>query len=221
MHMVSEPLQLDTPIAGFNGGVFARPDWTVIEQHALSPEAAETALKLILENGLDVWLYTGEDWLVRDPNAPHVAREAWTVKFEATVVSRFTDQHLANAVKIVGVSDDYPRVAKAEKAAQDALGTQASATRSQPYYLDVTNPRANKGAVVHALSRLLSIPTERIATIGDGQNDALMFRESGFSIAMGNASADVQKQAKVVTDSNENEGFAKAIRRFILEQEAS
>jgi hydroxymethylpyrimidine pyrophosphatase-like HAD family hydrolase len=47
-------------------------------------------------------------------------------------------------------------------------------------------------------------------------NDVLMFRKSGFSIAMGNASDDVKSQASVVTDSNENEGFAKAMERFIL-----
>jgi hydroxymethylpyrimidine pyrophosphatase-like HAD family hydrolase len=47
-----------------------------------------------------------------------------------------------------------------------------------------------------------------------------MFRASGFSIAMGNASDEVKAQASVVTDSNENEGFANAVRRFILEPDA-
>ena len=45
-------------------------------------------------------------------------------------------------------------------------------------------------------------------------NDVLMFRKSGFSIAMGNASDEVKAQASAVTDSNENEGFAKAVRKF-------
>jgi hydroxymethylpyrimidine pyrophosphatase-like HAD family hydrolase len=80
----------------------------------------------------------------------------------------------------------------------------------------VTHPQANKGAVVERLSEMLSISKERIATIGDGANDALMFRKSGFSIAMGNASDQVKEQAKVVTDTNEQDGFAKAVRRFIL-----
>jgi hydroxymethylpyrimidine pyrophosphatase-like HAD family hydrolase len=62
----------------------------------------------------------------------------------------------------------------------------------------------------------LGIPPEQIATIGDMPNDVLMFRKSGFSIAMGNASDEVKKQASAVTDSNEDEGFAKAIRKFIL-----
>jgi hydroxymethylpyrimidine pyrophosphatase-like HAD family hydrolase len=96
------------------------------------------------------------------------------------------------------------------------LGEKASAARSQPYYLDVTHPQANKGTVVTVLAKKLNIPPEQIATLGDQPNDVLMFRKSGFSIAMGNASDDVKSQASAVTDSNENEGFAKAMEKFIL-----
>jgi Cof subfamily protein (haloacid dehalogenase superfamily) len=188
----------------------------VIESHTLDPAIAKDTLKLILDRKLDAWVYTAEEWLIRDKDAPHVAREAWTVKFDAKVVASFTDAHLAHAVKIVGVSDDLDLVAACEKAAQTALGERASAERSQPYYLDVTHRQANKGAVVASLSRLLNTPPGQIATMGDMPNDVLMFEKSGFSIAMGNASDEVKAQASAVTDSNENEGFAKAVRRFIL-----
>ena len=91
-----------------------------------------------------------------------------------------------------------------------------SAALSQPYYLDVTHPKANKGEVITALSALLAIPTAQIATIGDMPNDVLMFERSGVSIAMANASAEVQHAAKFVTTSNTEEGFALAMERFVL-----
>jgi hypothetical protein len=94
--------------------------------------------------------------LIRDPDAPHVARETWTVKFDAKVVASFTDAHLAHAVKIVGISDDLDLVAACEKVAQNTLGEKASAARSQPYYLDVT-----QGTVVATLSKRLGIPPEQ------------------------------------------------------------
>jgi hypothetical protein len=150
-----------------------------------------------------------------------VARETWTVKFDAKVVTSFSDAHLAHAVKIVGISDDLDLVAACEKAAQETLGEKASAARSQPYYLDVTHPKANKGTVVETLSKLLNIPADQIATMGDMPNDVLMFRKSGFSIAMGNASDEVKAQARAVTGSNENEGFAKAVRKFVLRSAAA
>jgi Cof subfamily protein (haloacid dehalogenase superfamily) len=216
MSMLIQPLALQGAIAGFNGGVLVNPDLSVIESHTLDPATATQTLKLILDGGLDAWVYTEDEWLIRDPDAPHVAREAWTVKFDAKVVASFTDAHLAHAVKIVGISDDLDLVAACERVAQNALGEKASAARSQPYYLDVTHPEANKGRVVATLSKRLGIPPEQIAAIGDMPNDVLMFRKSGFSIAMGNSSDEVKAQASAVTDSNENEGFAKAVRKFVL-----
>ena len=216
MSMLITPLRLEGAIAGFNGGVFVHPDLSVIESHILDFAAAKSTLQLVLDQGLDAWIYTQKEWLVRDSRAPHVARETWTVKFDAKVVASFTDAHLADAVKIVGVSDDLDRVAACEKLAQKQLGSNASAARSQPYYLDVTHPQANKGAVALTLSKLLNIPLEQIATIGDMPNDVLMFRNSGLSIAMGNSSDEVKSQATAVTDSNQNEGFANAVRKFIL-----
>jgi Cof subfamily protein (haloacid dehalogenase superfamily) len=216
MSMLIAPLKLEGAIAGFNGGVFVNPDMSVIESHKLDLKTAKETLQLILDQGLDAWLYTEKEWLIRDAKAPHVARETWTVKFDAKVVSEFTDAQLADAVKIVGVSDDLDKVAACEKLAQQKLGDRASAARSQPYYLDVTNPEANKGGVVLMLAKLRNIRPEEIATIGDMPNDVLMFKKSGLSIAMGNSSDEVKSQASEVTDSNQDEGFAKAVRKFIL-----
>ena len=96
------------------------------------------------------------------------------------------------------------------------MGAQASAARSQPYYLDVTHPDANKGMVVRLESRFLDVPLERIATIGDMPSDVLMFGVGGMSIAMGNASPEVQRAARHVTTTNTEEGFANAVERFVL-----
>ena len=216
MAMLIEPLALRTPIAGFNGGVYVHPDLSVIESRTLDPATAKKAVALILDRGLDAWVYTVDEWLIRALDAPHVAREAWTVKFNAKVVPEFTDAHLARAIKIVGISDDLDLVAACEKWVQKILGEKASAARSQPYYLDVTHPQANKGTVVATLSRLLNVPPERIAAFGDMPNDVLMFRKSGFSVAMGNSSSEVKAQASAVTDTNEEEGFANAVDKFVL-----
>ena len=215
MTMLIAPLAIDTPIAGFNGGLFVRPDLSIIDERKLPRDTAVQTIDLIAGQGLDVWVYSGNDWLIRDPKAPHVDREAWTVKFAPKVVKDFSGT-LDDVVKIVGISDDLDLVKRCEAAAQEALGNQATAARSQPYYLDVTHRDANKGFVADYLSKALGIPSAEIATIGDQPNDVLMFKRSGFSIAMGNANDEVQRQANATTDSYEDEGFAKAVERFIL-----
>ena len=217
MAMLIEPLHITTPIAGFNGGAMVNPDLSVVEEKTLPPDVARKAVKMIRDQGLDAWLYTAKEWFITDKAAPHVDREAWTVKFEPKVVDAFADTDLDQAVKIVGVSDDLKLVEKAEKAMQDALGDTVSAARSQPYYLDVTHPQANKGDVVETLSKTLGIPTDQIATIGDMPNDVKMFKKSGFSIAMGNASDEVKREADAVTAGYDDEGFAKAIETFLLD----
>jgi Cof subfamily protein (haloacid dehalogenase superfamily) len=215
MSMFVKPLEITTPIAGFNGGSLTTPDFAIIDKRVVPAEIVGPLIDTIARQGLDVWVYRGDDWLVRDPRGAHVDREAMTVQFPPTVVSTFADVR-EDVVKVVGVSDDRAAVIRAETAAREAFGEHVAASRSQPYYLDVTHPDANKGAVVKRLSQLLEIPPDQIATIGDMPNDVLMFAHSGLSIAMGNASPEVQRAARFVTTSNEEEGFANAVVRFIL-----
>lgn len=205
-------------IAGFNGGIVVRRDFSLFKQNLLDQAAAEQVVHIILEHNLDVWVYTEKDWLVRDPQAYRVDKEAKTVQFPPRVTPTF-DGFLDHVAKIVGISKDYDAVARCEKHVQEKFGSRVSAARSQPFYLDVTHPKANKGEVVRMASEFGKIPLQEIATIGDMANDITMFKESGVSIAMGNAEPVVQQAATFVTASNEQEGFAAAVEKFILPHE--
>jgi Cof subfamily protein (haloacid dehalogenase superfamily) len=215
MKPLIDDLQLQDPIAAFNGGLLVRPDLSVIREHLIPSEAAQAVIDILTKDTLDVWVYGGKDWYVKSRHGPHVDREEWTVKFPPTVVSTY-EGLLDRIVKIVGVNDDHDVMARCVEEVQRQFGQHVSAALSQPYYLDVTHPKANKGEVVNALSTMLAIPTAQIATIGDMPNDVLMFERSGVSIAMGNASVDVQRAATFVTTSNREEGFALAMERFVL-----
>ncbi len=215
MRMLVEPLGMKVPMAAFNGGIIILPDMTVVDERAVPADVAPAVIETIRAHGLYAWIYRSTHWYVTDPKAPHAERESRTVQFRPTVVSSY-EGLLDRVVKIVGVSDDHDLVARCEAAVQEQFGTQVSAARSQPHYLDVTHPTANKGVVIERLSTYFKVPLEQIATLGDQPNDVLMFKRSGLSIAMGNASEEVQNQATYVTDSHEDEGFAKAIEGFIL-----
>lgn len=220
MKMLIDDLQLQHPVTAFNGGLFVRPDLSVIRENLLPREAVQPVIDILTRHKLDVWIYNEKGWFVPSRHGPHVDREEWTVKFPPIVVSTF-DGLLDRVMKIVGVSDDLGAVARCEKEVQRERGEHVSAARSQPYYLDVTHPKANKGEVITVLSEMLQVPTANIATIGDMPNDVLMFKRSGVSIAMGNASPEVQHQARFVTSSNKDEGFAVAMERFVLRARAA
>ena len=215
MRMLVHPLEIRGPMAAFNGGIIVQPDLTIVDERTVPADLAPAVIDAIRAHDLYPWIYRGAEWYVTDPDAPHAAHEASTVQFPPTVVPSY-DGLLDRVVKIVGVSDDYDKVERCEAVVRQQFGTHVSASRSQPYYLDVTHPMANKGVVVERLSHYYKIPLEQIATLGDGANDVLMFQRSGLSIAMGNASEEVQRQATCVTASNEDDGFAQAVEQFIL-----
>lgn len=215
MAMLREPLGLRTPIAGFNGGILVSPDMTWAEVRAVHPELVPPIVRSLIARGLDVWVYQFNDWRLRDPTAPHVDRERRNVQFEP-IVTNDLERHVGGVVKIVGVSDDRALIEAAEEDLRDRFGDRLSVACSQPYYLDITNPNANKGEVLKRLSKELGIPHEAIATVGDMPNDVLMFALSGLSIAMGQSSEEVKRSARRVTKSNTEEGFAEAIERYVL-----
>jgi Cof subfamily protein (haloacid dehalogenase superfamily) len=215
MKMLVEPLDLRGPIAAFNGGMTVMPDLSVIDERTIPDDVTPAVIESIRACGLYAWIYRDTDWYVTDPHAPHAEHEASTVQFPPTVVPSY-DGLLDRVVKIVGVSDDLDLVARGEAAVREQFGAHVSAARSQPYYLDVTNPHATKGVVIERLSTEFDIPLEHVAALGDQPNDVLMFERSGVSIAMGNATDEVQRQATYVTASNDDEGFAKAIEQYVL-----
>jgi Cof subfamily protein (haloacid dehalogenase superfamily) len=232
MKMIVEQIKLSTPLAAFNGGMLVEPNtMKVLMQQTLDAETARSVIERVGELDLDAWVYAGVNWYLRDLNTPHREKEERTVQFPPTVVKDFDEALRQGVAKVVGVSDNYDLVAKAEKVIAEEFehGVHAkctttsrdcepsvSAARSQPYYLDVTHPKANKGSVVEMLADLLKIPPAEFATIGDMPNDMLMFKKSGYSIAMGQASEEVRKSATYITAGMDDEGFAKAIEDFIL-----
>jgi Cof subfamily protein (haloacid dehalogenase superfamily) len=219
LRMFVEPLALKLPMGAFNGGVVVDPDMRVKSQQFLSAPVAVRALAVLERHGVDPWLFTAEQWVIRTRAAARVAFEERTIQVEPVVTTDFT-RYLAQLGKIVGVSDDFALLQRCEAAMQSALGQSASAVRSQNYYLDITPPGVDKGTFVDAMAQITGIDTSAIMTIGDMSNDIPMFRRDGPSVAMGNAPPEVKSAAHHVSLSNEEEGFATAIARYALAKKA-
>ena len=214
MRFLIEPLAIALPIGSFNGSCIVDPQLNPIEQHLIPASAAARSLGIFDAFGVDVWLFTNNLWLARRSDSEYVAGEMRAIKSAPTVVGDFSP-YLPAACKIVGASSDAALLQHCEAAMQEALGTQAIAVKSQGFYLDITPPGCDKGTFVRAMAKRLGVSTDAVATIGDMHNDLAMFRASGISIAMGNATGDVKEQATHVTTSNEDEGFAEAIEMIL------
>ena len=213
-HLV-EPLGLTTPLGGFNGGQIVTPDWTILETTPIEAGLVSAIVERLSAHHLDAWVYRHDDWLVRDAGAPYVDHETRAGGYGPRVVAR-VDAQSDGVIKVVGVGDDPAAVddARAQLAAEMPG---VSASSSQPYYLDVTARGATKGHVVDYLAAHVGVRHRDVAVIGDMHNDLSMFARAGLAIAMGNGSPDVRRAANVVTRANDDDGFADAVERFILD----
>ncbi len=214
MGFLIEPLAITLPVGAFNGSSIVDPQLIPIEQHLIPPATARRCLDVLTEFGVDIWLFTNDRWYTRNPDGEYVPHEKRAIKHDPSIIADFTP-YLGSACKIVGASSDAVLLQRCEAVMKEAVGTEATAVRSQTYYLDVTPPGHDKGTFVAAMAQRLGISTDAIATIGDMQNDLAMFAKSGISFAMGNATDDVKKRATHVTETNENDGFATAMETVL------
>ncbi len=216
LRMMIEPLRLVLPFGGYNAGAIVEPDLSVVEQKLIPPDAAREAVAMFQEHGIDCWVFVGNQWLIANPTGDHVDHELHTIQTPPTIVPAFEDAHFAAVGKIVGPSNDHDRIARVTDLMQTALAGRANAARSQPYYCDVIPPGIDKGRLVELLAERLAVPQSEVLVLGDMENDLEMFRKAGFAVAMGNATDEVKGAAQATTLSNEEDGFAVAIERYVF-----
>ena len=214
MLWIAEALELNGPFGAFNGGTLFDRNGTIGEPERIAPDLALQILSILDDAGVDVWLFAHERWYARDDKNPHVAREKLSSGLEPTLHGDL--QALCDSVdKMVGVSDDAVLLAHLEAITRQVSDGKATVALSQPYFLDATALRANKGDGVEAVAKAMGVALAQVAVIGDMPNDLPMFSRAGFSVAMGQAPEAVRAAADWVTRSNEEDGVAHAIDRLI------
>ena len=207
-------LRLPGPMAAFNGGTLFDKDGRIRFAHKLEAADANAMLQLLDQRGVTPWVYAEGAWFVSSLDNPHLARERLAAAVEPVFRTDFTE--LGGRIdKIVAVSDDHELLLRLELLAKQMIGERATIARSHPYYLDVTHCRANKGAGVVALARAFDVELAQVAALGDMMNDLPMFERVALAVAMGQAPACVRVAADATAATNEQDGVADAVLRFI------
>lgn len=210
-----DELEIQHACAALNGGVIIKPDLEVLSSYIIRGPLLEAIVTVIEEEGLAPWVYTESEWFVRNVGGDHVAHEAAVVRFVPEQLPTLSKLRGA-AIKITGISDNEATIMAAQNRLSHEFGEEISLSCSLPNRLEITHHEANKGTAVTAIAATMEIAPQHIATAGDGENDILMFRNSGFSIAMGQAPDEVRRAATQTTTSNFVDGLAWAIEQFLL-----
>jgi Cof subfamily protein (haloacid dehalogenase superfamily) len=210
-----DELELQHACTALNGGVIIDPQLNVLSAYPLRPALAEEIHGLVESEGLWPWIYTESSWYVPNLDADHVRHETDVVRFEPLPFKTLAGLD-GPIIKITGISDDHDTILAAQNLLANKFGEQMSLSCSLANRLEITHADANKGSAIEAIGATLNIAPEAIATAGDGENDILMFRKSGFSIAMGQAPAEVRRAATVTATTSSQDGLAWAIEEFLL-----
>ncbi len=215
MDVLLEPLAVDTPRAGFNGGEVLGPDDRQLSELLIDAVAVHAAVDHLTAAGVDVWLFADGKLYATNPHAHYLPLEKLAVGLDPTVVPDLAP-YFGRAHKLMGSSQDFDLLARMEAEVAASLAGRATVLRSQPYYLDVTHPQANKGFAAQQLARLLGVADAQMCCLGDMPNDVPMFGVAGLSISMGNAPEAVRRMARFVTGDAEGTGWSDAIDRYVL-----
>jgi Cof subfamily protein (haloacid dehalogenase superfamily) len=214
MVALAATLRLAGPLAAFNGGTLFDADGAIRFAHRLEGPDAASMLRLAERRGVALWVYADGAWFVTGLDNPHLARERLAAGIEPVIRTEFGGLD-GRIDKIVGVSDDHGLLLRLEEQARALIGARATIVRSQPYYLDITHRLANKGDGIAALARAFEVELAQVAALGDMPNDLPMFARAGVSVAMGQAPACVRAAANATAATNEENGVADAVLRFI------
>jgi Cof subfamily protein (haloacid dehalogenase superfamily) len=210
---IARELGLRAPFAAFNGALIQLPDDQIMAHSVVPSTVAQRIRAIAIQLGLDVWLYDQKDWWAA-MRTPFVDREAQTAGFLPRTEGYPAQLKRENTkLTVVGTPDV---VLRAEERVRGELGTVVSASRSKPRFLDITAFGWNKPSVLKRFASLLNLTPEKIAVIGDGPGDAVLFKQAVLSVAMGQAVDSIKKQASHVTTSNDDEGWARGVEQFIL-----
>jgi Cof subfamily protein (haloacid dehalogenase superfamily) len=215
MARVVAALGVTLPYAAFNGGTVVDPSGSQLVAHRLAADTASAALRLLERAGVKPWVFADDAWLLQDLNGPNVERERQTVAFAPTLVANF-DAVIGRVDKIVAASNDIALLDRLEADLRAEVAANGNVERSQPYYVDLTHPLANKGEAIRAIAAHVGADLARTVVIGDMTNDIAMFRVAGFAIAMGQGPDAVKALAGAVTAANTEDGFAKAVASIVL-----
>lgn len=208
-------LQIRGACAALNGGLIVDGEFNLLSEKSMRPAIVQEIVGTIEHYGLDPWIYTRAAWYVPKQDGLHVQHEASSLEFSPTPFESL-GEIAAPVIKVTAIGDDYHKASVCEDQLRQHGGPQLSISRSLANHLDLSHPEANKGAAVAFIAEMLGIPLEEVATAGDGENDIPMFRVSGLSIAMGQASPEVHRAATHTTISNSQDGLAWAIQDIIL-----
>lgn len=213
-------LGISTPGVFVQGTVIHNADGSVRQQHVLPIPMLRKVIPFVEQRGCCVLVYSGEQILIKqaDPRADLTRYHEPAPKIVGSLINALNTYPFN---KIIVAGND-PRQARAVSwQLQQMIGSEVKITFAGiPQQFEILPKGIHKGQGVESVARDMGIDAAHVMAIGDADNDIEMLAFAGISVAMGHASDVVKAAAKYVTATNDQDGVAEAIERYVLPKPA-
>lgn len=214
---IARRLGIDAPIITYQGALVKHP-FTGAEllHQALPNKTARSVIECLLGYGLHINVYL-DDRLCMEKLTEAGDRYARLSRVEAHVVGDLpTFLGERDPTKVLAIASEAEILRVMAEMIAVFPGELVHITRSKPYFLEFSHPAATKGLALRHLAEHCGVPREAVMAVGDGYNDLDMIEYAGLGVMMANAREEVKRYADYVTGSNDADGVAEAVERFVL-----
>lgn len=215
-HIIGDFIASHIPIVSLNGSYIFHNDEIIYEVN-IDTESAKKVHQLLKSFPVSAMYYSRMDWYAEN-DSPATRKEQKitdipiTIQpFEQTALVWEQTAHGPNKVLIAG---DEQVILNVENALLETFHSHLNIFKSQSRYVEVMHRHASKTQAIQLLMKQYGLHQDEIIAIGDNYNDKGMIEFAGMGVAMGNAPDEIKAVADYITDTNNNDGVAKALKHF-------
>lgn len=213
----AEQLGLDVPVITYHGAMIQQAiSGDILFRRVIPSALASEIVQDIKGRGNYVQVYLKDRVITQTLNewAEEYARIA-SVSIEEADLSSILAQEPEGVEKILVIGEEF-KLDQMVPFLKQSYGEKVHITKSKPHFMEIVESSVNKGAALASLAEGFGISRQDVMAIGDSFNDLEMIQYAGVGVAMGNARKEIKDQADAVTLTNEEDGVAEAIERYVL-----
>lgn len=218
MMSIVEDLKLDSYdnyLLSYNGARIANLKTNeIIYEKFLSPERIKFLIGVALENDCDILTYQNGKVLTNSDNE-YARIEAGLVSAELVISENMKEEINEGAAKVI-ILKHPDEAQKVKEKLEKELGAEYEVATSKPFFIEVNDKGISKGVSLDSLCQKLGLTKDNVMALGDGLNDLSMIEFAGMGVAVANANPKLKEAANFISLSNDEDGFAYAIEKFVL-----
>ena len=213
---VASQLKVPVPIIAYNGALIKSSAGEVIHTHFMDKAIVLKLINFFEERGRHIQSYSDDILYVPERNSGVEYYEQVIHVKAVTVGWEGLRQRAEGVTKLLSISDDRDELIDSMEAVRKNFGEQVEVTQSNIRFAEFMAKGVTKAGAIKILAEKFGVEISDVLAIGDSENDLPMLKAAGIGVAMGNAQPNVKAACKFITDTCDNDGFAKAVYDYVL-----